>query len=288
MIVMLGHLSGNALATGVDHLIYGWLFFGVVILLMFVIGGRWSDLDRSEPEMRSEAQEKTVPASSSFWKAAGFVFLILSAVSLCEWFLLQRAMGSPPVFPDMSRLENGWRSGGKISGPEWKPAYVNPSAEQNQVYSAHGQTVGLYIAYYRQQNHERKLISSNNMLVRSKDRVWAQVASNRVDMDLSGRRVAVRSAELRAGGVGNETKRLLVRQFFWVNGHLTASDIEAKLWTALSLLLGRGDDSAAIILYTPKSPEDGGEEEADKALAAFIEVNSARLFNALAAMGTEP
>src|ERR1035437_5904685 len=31
MIVLLGHISGNKLATGVDHLIYGWLFFGVVI-----------------------------------------------------------------------------------------------------------------------------------------------------------------------------------------------------------------------------------------------------------------
>ena len=28
MIVMLGHLSNNRLATGVDHIIYGWMFFG--------------------------------------------------------------------------------------------------------------------------------------------------------------------------------------------------------------------------------------------------------------------
>ena len=28
MIVMIGHLSGNKLAVGVDHLIYGWVFFG--------------------------------------------------------------------------------------------------------------------------------------------------------------------------------------------------------------------------------------------------------------------
>ena len=33
MIVMLGHLSNNKLAVGVDHIIYGWVFFGVVMLL---------------------------------------------------------------------------------------------------------------------------------------------------------------------------------------------------------------------------------------------------------------
>ena len=29
IIVMLGHLSGNTIATGVDHLVYGWVFFGM-------------------------------------------------------------------------------------------------------------------------------------------------------------------------------------------------------------------------------------------------------------------
>ena len=50
LIVLLGHLSGNKLAAGVDHLIYGWVFFGVVILLMFMIGSRWSV---PEPEITS-------------------------------------------------------------------------------------------------------------------------------------------------------------------------------------------------------------------------------------------
>jgi len=37
LIVMLGHLSNMRLAVGVDHLVYGWLFFGVVALLLFWI-----------------------------------------------------------------------------------------------------------------------------------------------------------------------------------------------------------------------------------------------------------
>ncbi|HEU5480480.1 MAG TPA: exosortase A, partial [Candidatus Tumulicola sp.] len=41
MIVMLGYLSDNKIATGVDHIIYGWLFFGLVMLIMFWIGSYW-------------------------------------------------------------------------------------------------------------------------------------------------------------------------------------------------------------------------------------------------------
>ena len=40
MIVMLGHLSGNRIAVGVDHLIYGWIFFGLVMALLFLVGSR--------------------------------------------------------------------------------------------------------------------------------------------------------------------------------------------------------------------------------------------------------
>jgi exosortase A len=43
-IVLLGHVSGNELANGVDHLIYGWVFFGIVIMAMLLIGARWADV----------------------------------------------------------------------------------------------------------------------------------------------------------------------------------------------------------------------------------------------------
>jgi exosortase A len=43
LIVMIGHLSNNKLATGVDHVIYGWVFFGFVMLLLFWVGSRWHE-----------------------------------------------------------------------------------------------------------------------------------------------------------------------------------------------------------------------------------------------------
>jgi len=34
LVILLGYLSNNRLAAGVDHIIYGWVFFGIVMLLM--------------------------------------------------------------------------------------------------------------------------------------------------------------------------------------------------------------------------------------------------------------
>ena len=43
LIVMTGHLSDMSLAVGIDHLIYGWVFFGLVMLLLFWAGSFWRE-----------------------------------------------------------------------------------------------------------------------------------------------------------------------------------------------------------------------------------------------------
>ena len=50
MIVMIGHFSSMKLATGVDHLIYGWVFFGVIMFMMFYLGSFWADEAKPEPK----------------------------------------------------------------------------------------------------------------------------------------------------------------------------------------------------------------------------------------------
>src|SRR5687768_1518128 len=43
LIVMTGHLSDMQLAVGIDHLVYGWVFFGFVMLVLFWIGSFWRE-----------------------------------------------------------------------------------------------------------------------------------------------------------------------------------------------------------------------------------------------------
>jgi exosortase A len=48
-IVVLGHILGNAEAATADHLIYGWLFFSVVILVQIALGLPFREDHRSAP-----------------------------------------------------------------------------------------------------------------------------------------------------------------------------------------------------------------------------------------------
>lgn len=267
IIVMLGHYSGNTIATGVDHLIYGWLFFGIVIMLMFAIGARWSE---PSPDMK-QPLTATGGAAGRFRPA---VLLALVLVVLAPhgvvWGLQHAQNHAPPQLVLQGSLQDGWQAAERPSA-DWKPAFQNPSAELFQGAVKNGQPVGLYIGYYRSQNTERKLVSSSNQLVTYSDKDWAEVGAGTASAPWPGGTVPVRQAELRASLVGSAgAVRLLAWQVYWVNGRLVASDALAKVHGALSRLLGHGDDSAVVVVYTPIA--DTGARAQDT-LAAFVQAN---------------
>jgi exosortase A len=93
MIVMLGHLSGNTIAVGVDHLIYGWVFFGVVVMLMFYVGGRWTEHDDPPDVLASHALVLPPPARPGVLIVTGVLAIAILAVPL----LAQKALGAIPA-----------------------------------------------------------------------------------------------------------------------------------------------------------------------------------------------
>jgi len=259
IIVMLGHLSGNKLAAGVDHLIYGWVFFGVVILLMFMIGARWAEPMEEHPAGTGTTQSSPAANGKSFWIAALLFAIVVALPHAMQRGIEQlQASASPQI--SLAATSGGWTLQEQAL-TDWKPAFQNPSTEVNAVFARDGNRVGLYLGYYRNQNYGRKLVSSENMLVKYKDSQWARVASGSIQTDFIKPAQTLRTAELRGAGLdqhGNSTQ-LVVWQIYWVNGWLTASDHVAKAYSAFSRLFGQGDESAVIILYAPKEQAGGGE-----------------------------
>jgi exosortase A len=263
MIVMIGHLSGNRLAVGVDHIIYGWLFFGLVIMIMFMIGMRWAeDTDVRAPQMgiRTTGDEATKPTRI-------LVAMLLFAVITQLPALWGTHINGTPEVAETGVITPVQVTGWQIaSGPmtAWKPAFDNPYAESQVEYLRGNQRVGVHLEFYRHQNFDRKLVSSENVLVRSKDPDWIKVAEGSRTVQLDTKALNIPWTELR-GTEGHH--RLIAWKWYWVFDRLTTSDAEAKVYIALSKLLGRGDDSAAIIVYMPGDQP----EAAMKTLQDFIQ-----------------
>ncbi|QBG36333.1 exosortase A [Litorilituus sediminis] len=59
-IVAIAYYSDMEYATGADHLVYGWVFFGFVIMIMFWLGGFFADKadDENKPESLSAQASK--------------------------------------------------------------------------------------------------------------------------------------------------------------------------------------------------------------------------------------
>lgn len=255
MIVMLGHVSGNKLAVGVDHLIYGWLFFGIVIMLMFWIGSRWRE-DFAAGDDAPSVVIPTRPVNADRRNsvlAVLMVSVVVAAWPFAEWRIVANAKpdvsGIGPVEPAA-----GWTP---TASPlaDWTPRYGNPSATVSSTFSRGERKVGLFMAFYRNQGDTRKLVSSSNVLVHSSDYRWLKVNGASRPLIVGDRSLNVRTAELR----GTDGDRLIVWQWYWVNGRLTASDYLAKAYTALNRLFGQGDDSAVIIVYADKAADDSAE-----------------------------
>ncbi|MDX1735747.1 MAG: exosortase A, partial [Halioglobus sp.] len=77
MIVMLGHLSDMKVATGADHLVYGWVFFGVVIFILFWLGSFFREDEAPLPE---EPRAGTGATTAAAGMTAGIVSLCLVLV----------------------------------------------------------------------------------------------------------------------------------------------------------------------------------------------------------------
>jgi exosortase A len=272
MIVMLGHLSGNKLAVGVDHLIYGWVFFGIVIMAMFWIGAIWREDElppaKSQPLSPSRA---AVGADSAVWVAAAATVLVATVWPLALWQLEHDT--APPV-SQLAPL--GPIAGWQTAQPgllDWRPRFENYAASTQATFENGDRVAGLFIGYYRNQDQQHKMVTSMNALVSTEDPLWAKVGSGTRQIEVNQQRTDVRTTVLR----GPVSARLLVWQWYWVDGRWTASDFLAKAYTALARLRGRGDDSAVIILYALPTRT----EQADTILEDFARAAMPAIENTL-------
>lgn len=273
LIVLLGHLSGNRLAVGVDHIIYGWVFFGLVIMGVFMIGLKWAD-----PLKDFDAKTTVTPDAGKVRQGALLVVALLAAfVVYAPVALFARVDagqgGAGPESIAAVQPAGEWRPAASLD-TDWIPAYKNPSSEWRAEYERDGQRVGLYIGYYRNQSFSRKLISSDNVLVKSKDPFWIQIPQGMQKLNLPNGPLTVPATELR----GNDHRRLWVLDWYWINGRWVSSPAIAKFDIALDKLRFKGDDSALVVAYVY---EEGSPADARQALLSFVEGESDRIGKAL-------
>jgi len=274
LIVLLGHYSDNTLAVGVDHLVYGWIFFGVVIASMFWLGSLWrEDEDTRAPATPSASNAKVTTAGVR--RASSFALALVALVSV--WPLLARGLedrdaGDPLAF-ELPAGGNGWQKRVSPDPGPWSPGYTGARATDSAAYEKDGRVVRVFVAYYRNQSQGRELVSSGHALVSAgstgiQERSLGHRALRWADAGVDARVVQVAAP----GGAR------IAASWYWVDGALTSSDYQAKARQALARLSRRGDDGAVVVLSTASVE---GAESAQATLEDFARDMGAGLIQAL-------
>jgi len=256
-------------AVGADHLIYGWVFFGVgwvffgvgwVFFGVVMIGSLWlEDVVSTQPAAPAAGiVAGPGPALGSVAAAA-----LAAAWPAGAYWLESGPEERPPVLqaPQAARV---WTAVARQL-PAFKPNFPGARATVEQAYAKDAARAAIYLrSYYRCQRPGFQLISGNSTLVSSAGVPRKNTHEAHSAIALSGEQSPVVERRL-SGASGN----LFVWQRYWLDG----SRIVNSDWGKLRHVLGRSEDGALVVLYVPY------EGQPDAARAQLREFAAAMLFH---------
>jgi EpsI family protein len=242
-IVLVGHLSNMKLAVGIDHLIYGWVFFGLVSTLMFWGGARWR-----QPALSSlpplQASTPTPAAPAAFAGAALAVVLVAAIWPVLAGIVLQAAPADRAPEPQLALKPPPapWRTA-NMAPSDWHVLHHGQPQRWQLNYISGAGKVSLQLAWYRHQSKGNELLAPVWNALPLDGPQWKELRSEPRTVRVGSRDFTVQQTIVQAGAV-----KLLVWRWYRQAGVDTGSPLLLKLLLARSKLLGGADGAAEIAL----------------------------------------
>ena len=250
------HLTSLEAATGADHIVYGWLFFAVVMAAVLAAAWRWFDRAPDAPAFDPVALSGPVTRTLSLAPAALLV-LALAAVFPAWASAANRAAPLPAqlYLPDLP----GWHRVPLSSAAPWQPSH--PGADHvlfGRYADARGATVDIGVAVFARQREGAELIAFGTGVLREADR-WVRVAD--LPPIATGR--AMRITAPNQAGTGPVER--VVASWYAIGDDAADGPLRVKLATARARLLGRSNRAIAVHLSAEVAPG----RDAGAAIARF-------------------
>lgn len=256
-IVMTGHFSGMTLAIGADHLLYGWVFFGIVIFVMFYIGSFWRDTNNINLISPVNYQNADPHLKSNLIIS---VMVIIALTGLTKYFVYQITQNLKLIQGDKT-LEipdyfEGWQLN-KDFTTGWSPVMKNPDQFVEKNYRFGSDFVQLNIAFYYSQRQGNEAVSSYNRLTSPLKDKWTLIDSS----DLQENNIYVSESVIRQG-----ENKLLVWKWYRIGNMVTPNPYIAKVLDAYNQIFDSRNDASMITIATPMVLE---KMDARSKLSAF-------------------
>jgi exosortase A len=237
-------------ATGVDHIVYGWVFFAIVMAGLIAAAWRWFDRSPDAPAFDPSRLQRLVSRALDLGSAALLVLATAAVLPLWDAVATGRAdpLSKPIAMPEIP----GWtRAPTSVRAP-WRPNYPGADHQLLGRYAdGRGHEVDLAVAVYAAQSEGRELVGFGLGVLRENDR-WVRVADAAPIADGSAMRIT-------APGPVERT----VATWYRVAAVTTADPARVKLETVRARLTG-GDQAAVALHLSAEEPR------AREAIDAFL------------------
>jgi exosortase A len=256
-IVMIGHLSGMELAVGVDHLIYGWVFFGIVMFLLFWVGSFWRE--DTQPGAPREAPGRVAVGAASAASTCVALLLLAGTASVgpaIAWGVsLEQETGDAGPLVAFAPAD-GWEAA-TDAGWWWQPSHLGADRELRAYYRRDDLTVALFVRQHLQQEEGVELVQ-NRAPWRPEDSGWRVLS----DSARSAAPPSLPAFRVREARVESPSGEVLVWSWYRVAGRYTDNPYQAKLLEAQQLLRHGQREGSRLFLATPvgEDPVQGRRE----------------------------
>lgn len=246
-IVMIAWWSDFELAVGIDHIVYGFIFLSIVLLIMIAIAW-W---------MRDPLPEPTAPVPRPARADLPVAFHGLALpVGAAALLVLTRLLGDlanaphevPPVELVAPVLDGGWNLRAAEGG--WQGHFPRADAARTWLLERDGERWRLFVAWYADEYRGKELVAFDNTLAGSRDAAPIETGALR-DWPLAD---IPPPAWLALDG--REGARA-VWYWYLVDGRTMARARSAKLASMLGKLRGGDVPASVIAIAGDGDPRDG-------------------------------
>lgn len=226
-------------AVGFDHILYGWIFFAVVMVLIMAAGWPFFDRKVGDPWFDPESLRAQPGSRRRLVETAAAAVALAAAPPLWSAAIASAGSAAPPASLAMPDVP-GWTPVPATRGRPWRPHFAGADLLGVQRYrSADGREVDLAIAVFARQAEGREIVGYGQGAVGPED-PWAWTADAPAPPQGRGERIA-------SHGAMRE-----VLSFYRVGGIVTGSAAAVKLETMKVRLLGGPQRAIAILVSAPE------------------------------------
>jgi exosortase A len=245
--IYVGHLTNGTRAGDFDHIVYGWIFFALVIASVMAIGWRFFDRGPNDGWFDAAELQPVRPAPDRLRRAMAVTgAALMIALTPPAWLAALATGGAealpahiePPAVPGWSRVDNGPRH-------SWRPRFDGADHQVIGHYrDGAGHVVDLAIAAYADQAEGREIVGYGQGAI-DPQADWGWTDDTAAPADGRAFRISAPGPLVRE-----------VATFYRIGDVTTGSGARVKLETLKVRLLG-GRQRAVALLVSAEQPTPG-------------------------------